>query len=391
MAAHFSQTARVLASDSPRAAHIAWLVSGSLLVAWTAWSCLASVNVFQVSQRARLEVRQASHEIDALIAGQMATTSLSIGRDVVAGEVLVELDSARDRLRLAEERARMSGLEGRREALQREIFSLQQAKIEDVETALAAVNVAQAHVQEAQATIDFSRGAEQRVGQLLSVGAGAKVDALKAAAETQKAVASQKSWLAEAQRIEREARSKAFQNDAQIASLQHTLAGVEGDIGTSRSTIARLQTELEKYLLRAPISGRLADIGPSRAGSYVAEGQKLATILPPGDLIIVAEFPPSVALGRIQRGQQARMRLDGFPWAQYGTLSAAVTNVAGEIRDGLVRVELSVEGKPGEGMLLQHGLPGSLEVTVEEASPFRLLLRSAGVVLAGGPRPGSTQ
>ena len=226
---------------------------------------------------------------------------------------------------------------------------------------------------------------------MLSVGAGAKVDVLKAAAETQKAVASQKSWLAEAQRIEREARSKAFQNDAQIASLQHTLAGVEGDIGTSRSTIARLQTELEQYLLRAPISGRLADIGPSRVGSYVAEGQKLATILPPGDLIIVAEFPPSVALGRIQRGQQARMRLDGFPWAQYGTLSAAVTNVAGEIRDGLVRVELSVEGKPGEGMLLQHGLPGSLEVTVEEASPFRLLLRSAGVVLAGGPRPGSTQ
>ena len=332
MAAHFSQTARVLASDSPRAAHIAWLVSGSLLVAWTAWSCLASVNVFQVSQRARLEVRQASHEIDALIAGQMATTSLSIGRDVVAGEVLVELDSARDRLRLAEERARMSGLEGRREALQREIFSLQQAKIEDVETALAAVSVAQAHVQEAQATIDFSRGAEERVGQLLSVGAGARVDALRAAAETQKAVATQKSWLAEAQRIEREARSKAFQNDAQIASLQHTLAGVDGDIGTSRSTIARLQTELEKYLLRAPISGRLADVGPSRVGSYVAEGQKLATILPPGDLIIVADFPPSVALGRIQRGQNARMRLDGFPWAQYGTLAAAVTNVAGEIR-----------------------------------------------------------
>ena len=224
-----------------------------------------------------------------------------------------------------------------------------------------------------------------------NLGAGAKVDALKAAAETQKAVASQKSWLAEAQRIEREARSKAFQNDAQIAALQHTLAGVDGDIGTSRSTIARLQAELGKYLLRAPISGRLADVGSSRVGSYVAEGQKLATILPPGDLIIVADFPPSVALGRIQRGQQARMRLDGFPWAQYGTLPAAVTNVAGEIHDGLVRVELSVEGKPGEGMLLQHGLPGSLEVTVEEASPFRLLLRSAGVVLAGGPRPGTTQ
>ena len=285
----------------------------------------------------------------------------------------------------------MSGLEARREALKREIVSLEQAKIEDVETALAAVSVAQAHVQEAQATIDFSRGAEQRVGQLLSVGAGAKVDALKAAAETQKAVASQKSWLAEAQRIEREARSKAFQNDAQIAALQHTLAGVDGDIGTSRSTIASLQAELGKYLLRAPISGRLADVGSSRVGSYVAEGQKLATILPPGDLIIVADFPPSVALGRIQRGQQARMRLDGFPWAQYGTLPAAVTNVAGEIHDGLVRVELSVEGKPGEGMLLQHGLPGSLEVTVEEASPFRLLLRSAGVVLAGGPRPGTTQ
>jgi membrane fusion protein (multidrug efflux system) len=55
--------------------------------------------------------------------------------------------------------------------------------------------------------------------------------------------------------------------------------------------------------------------------------------------------------------------------------------VAGEIRNGKVRVELAVLAGNAAGnsrIPLQHGIPGSVEIEVERISPAVLLLRSAG-------------
>src|SRR5262249_14310840 len=70
--------------------------------------------------------------------------------------------------------------------------------------------------------------------------------------------------------------------------------------------------------------------------------------------------------------------------AQYGFVSADVRRVASEVRDGTVRVELAVVPDPESRIPLQHALPGSIEVLVENVSPARLLFRSAGRLL-GGP------
>jgi multidrug resistance efflux pump len=114
----------------------------------------------------------------------------------------------------------------------------------------------------------------------------------------------------------------------------------------------------------------------------VQEGDRLAAIVPRGDLQVVADFPPPSALGRIQPGQPARLRLEGFPWTQYGSLAATVSRVASEVRNGRVRVELSVDVDQASPIPLQHGLPGSVEVQVERVAPATLVLRTAGKLLA---------
>lgn len=47
-------------------------------------------------------------------------------------------------------------------------------------------------------------------------------------------------------------------------------------------------------------------------------------------LVLGAEFAPSSALGRVRPGQRARVRLAGFPWTEYGTISASVASVAAD-------------------------------------------------------------
>ena len=109
----------------------------------------------------------------------------------------------------------------------------------------------------------------------------------------------------------------------------------------------------------------------------LAAGTRLCTIVPSGDLRIVALYPPAVALGRIRPGQQARVRLEGFPWTQYGSPTARVSSVAGEARDGTIRVELTLESRTA-GIPLQHGLPAEVDVEVERISPVALVLRTIG-------------
>jgi hypothetical protein len=56
--------------------------------------------------------------------------------------------------------------------------------------------------------------------------------------------------------------------------------------------------------------------------------------------------------------------------------------VAGEVRDGTVRVELAVDAQAPSAIPLQHGLPGAVEVEVGRVTPAALILRNGGRMLS---------
>ena len=100
-----------------------------------------------------------------------------------------------------------------------------------------------------------------------------------------------------------------------------------------------------------------------------------------GTATIVADFSPA-ALGRIQPGQPARLRLESFPWIKYGAVRATVATVAREPSDGWLEVKLSIQPDPSTAVPLQHGQTGAVEVEVERVAPAALVLRAAGQLLA---------
>ncbi len=140
----------------------------------------------------------------------------------------------------------------------------------------------------------------------------------------------------------------------------------------------RLNYDISQRVIRAPISGTVAEIAPLKEGSLVQAGDRLCTIVPDGVLKVIALFAPAQSLGRIREGQAARVRLEGFPWTQYGAAGATVSQVAGEVREGKVRVELSLDAVQASPVPVQHGLPAEVDVQVEQLSPLGMVLRSAG-------------
>ncbi|MBL8302329.1 MAG: HlyD family efflux transporter periplasmic adaptor subunit [Ideonella sp.] len=173
----------------------------------------------------------------------------------------------------------------------------------------------------------------------------------------------------------------------QADGLRRQLAALEAEAASAVLALGRLALEIAHHQVRSPVDGQLGSTVPPRVGEHVSVGQALATVVPAGDFIAVAEFEPAAVLGRVRPGQSAHLRLDGFPWAQHGTVAATVSRVAGEIRDHRVRVEFTPDAAWPPGVQLQHGLSGTLEITLEAVSPAEMALRAAGLALGGGPRP----
>lgn len=380
MAAQFSRTTRSLDRDNSALAMIIWAIAALLLAIWLAWFFGGSVVVFEVSRNARLEVQKSAHPVAATIAGKVLASRMTVGQKVHAGEVLVTLDASRESLRLDEEQTRLAGFAPRIASLRREIAALKQAQAQDLQAAEATVRAAQFRTQEATAATDYARDNERRLTEESKAGGVAAVEALRAAAETRKLDAAREALAADALRAQSDARTRMSQQQAQIETLERAIVTLEGEHDTTRSSIARLSHEQAQMVFRAPVDGVLGEVLTLGSGAFVTAGQRIATVVPRGGLTIVANFPPAAVLGRIHPGQQARMRLDGFPWTAFGSLDAEVSLVASEIRDQTVRVELKPLPATNSRIVLQHGLPGTVEISIEQTAPAWLLLRAIGQV-----------
>ena len=152
---------------------------------------------------------------------------------------------------------------------------------------------------------------------------------------------------------------------------------IEGETAVTAAVINSLEQEIKRKYIRSPVDGHIGEIIQIPIGAFIEEGDRLGSIAAAGNLRIVAWFSPG-AFGRIQPGQQARMRLEGFPWIQYGSVTATVTHIASEVRDGEMRVELNLDTTENSLIPFQHGLSGSVEVAVEYITPVTLLLRTVG-------------
>ena len=250
----------------------------------------------------------------------------------------------------------------------------------------AAIDAAGARVKEADATVKFARNNETRMKKQSAAGGVAEIDALRAQSEADKLSAAKDAMAADLKRLEQDRQMRAHEAQARIENLRRSVVSLEGEMATTRATIARIQQTIDRHVIRAPVTGRIGDVAPLYAGAYVAEGQRLVSVVPPGELMIVGDFNPASAMGRVHPGQHATMRLDGFPWAQFGSIDATVSRVATEIRDGAVRVEFTPARTGNPTDIMQHGVPGVIEVAVERAAPASLVLRAAGLLLSGTSR-----
>lgn len=374
-------------SERTAATHAMQAAGVCLAAAWTWWLTCSSVTLYETTDSARIEAEQSAYALQSEVPGRIIAWNLRTGKGVRAGEIIAELDSARERAQLAEMQTRASGLKTLSASVLEQISAEESALEAEQKASLTAEEEARAFSSRASAPASYAEQESDRLKRLAAQGLVSERELQQGIADAAEKRSEVDRTVVAVRRLHAEQLTREQDRRARIRSLQAKQREEEAEFSTALAAISRVQAEIARLVVRAPVTGRVAEAAVLRTGSVVEAGQRLGAIIPDTGNTVVAWFPPAAA-GRVRPGQHARIRLLGYPWTEYGAASATVTEVASELRDGKLRAELSLQPANAPRVPLQHGMPGSVEVEVERVSPLVLVKRHVGVLMT---RPSSSR
>lgn len=176
------------------------------------------------------------------------------------------------------------------------------------------------------------------------------------------------------------ARAQVAASDAAIAAARNQIRGSESAVEAARAEVARIRTDIEDSVLKAPRDGRVQLI-VARPGEVVGGGGRVLNLVDLKD-VYMTFFLPTRAVGRVAVGSEARLVLDAVP--QY-VIPARISFVADVAQFTPKTVETQVEREklmfrvraqvPPE-LLQKHlaqvktGLPGVAYVKLDADAPW---------------------
>ena len=374
----FARTFSRLLSDRGGLTRSLLAVGLLVLSGWCLWAAWARVTLYEVSSEARVELDAAAYPIQSPLLGRVVAAHLRVGQAVQRGDVLVEIDAAPEQLQMRQENVHARGLELEVTRLRSHVTAEESARAEERRTAQLSLEEADGRVREAEAASKYADAELIREQKMQQAGLVPPRDLERIDADARRMRAAYENTETAARRLPQEQATRDRERDVRIQRLYSEISALEEQRNTVNAGVQGLKYEVERRQIRAPIDGRIGECIILRPGSVVEEAESLASIVPSGQLRVVAQFPAEAALGRIEAGQLATLRLDGYPWAEFGSVSATVARVAQEIRDGKVRVELAISPGANFRGRLEHGMPGTIEVAVERVTPLALVLRTTG-------------
>ena len=84
----------------------------------------------------------------------------------------------------------------------------------------------------------------------------------------------------------------------------------------------------ERYLQYSPVEGELEYLGFWRDNSFVQAGQELFSIIPDKNNILGEVMIPSFGAGKVEVGQTANVKINNYPYDEYGLLKGVVKSVS---------------------------------------------------------------
>lgn len=276
---------------------LVWAIIGTATAAF-GFAVMAKIDEVVVAP-GTLQPQGAERPIKTPLAGVVTTIYVREGERVRQGQPLLRLDpdvSAKRSSTVAEQ----TRLERQREVEQARAFAARADSLRAKREALR-----QAMVTEQQIL--------RQIEPLAAVGAMQQVQVLQQRNRVQ------------------QLRSEIAQADANLREVQAELVRQRQESLRNLADLDRQRVEVkeaqEQELLRAPIDGVVFDLVPSSSG-YAATANETLLKLVPGGTLEAKVFFTNREVGFVKAGQSAQVRVDAFPFTQFGSIPATIKAVS---------------------------------------------------------------
>jgi len=372
----------------------------ALVACAIAWACVGKLDVVVVAD-GRLAPRTQLKLVQPVETGVVRDVLVAEGASVLEGELLVRLDAG-----IADSETRALRADLARRDLQRRRVDAELAGVppvgrpDDPEDAFATMLALyranrRAHLD----AVAQETAAAERLAQELAAARAAErklervVPIVRSAAERYAQLRAE-GFVSELAALERE--REHIEKAQDLASQQHVVAGLdaasvqaerrlaqlvsgyraqlhaertqaEGEIARAAEALARQLLRADRVELRAPYAGTVKDVATHGAGTVVAAGTPLVTVVPAGEELVAEVLVRHEDAGFVQPGQAARVKLVAYPFQKYGTLDGRVIHVAADATDPPERAAGAASGYRARIALASQALRGA-EGTLELVS-----------------------
>lgn len=134
----------------------------------------------------------------------------------------------------------------------------------------------------------------------------------------------------------------------------------------------------QRYVLKAPVEGKLEYLKFIADNQYVQAGEELFGIIPQKSKMVGQVLLPSSGAGKINIGDKVTIKLDDYPYMEYGSVEGIVKNISlipqarqtekNPINTYMVVVELPRELTTNYGQKLQFkpNISGTADIIVNK-------------------------
>jgi len=116
--------------------------------------------------------------------------------------------------------------------------------------------------------------------------------------------------------------SLSIDNIQTLESLNLTL------LTTYQKLISGINLWEQNYVFIAPVEGKLEYLKFLTNNQFVKQGEAIFSVLPLDNKIIGQALLPSQGAGKVKKGQKVTIKLDTYPYQEFGSISGEVQNIS---------------------------------------------------------------
>jgi len=157
-----------------------------------------------------------------------------------------------------------------------------------------------------------------------------------------------------------------------ISQLDAVIAKFKGDSKLKESAIGKL-------VIQSPVTGVVMTMAYTSQGQSVRRGSMVAMVVPENEVSIVVAHVPNQHVGEIKPGILAKVKVDAYPYRQFGTVPGRIISVFPVAGKPLFTVRIALDTPyiviRGEKRLLKSGLTVKADLLTKRERILSLLFK----------------